>query len=53
MKVNIGVSARHVHLSRNDLDILCFDFYEEYENKIEKASSYYFFNEYQRNKKYI
>ena len=38
---------------RNDLDILCFDFYEEYENKIEKASSYYFFNEYQRNKKYI
>ena len=28
MKVNIGVSARHVHLSRNDLDILFGKDYE-------------------------
>lgn len=38
---------------KNGLDIVCFNFYEEYENKVEKYSSYYFFNDYPKDKKYI
>ena len=38
---------------QSDLDILCFNMCEEFENNIEKPSNYYSFNNYSKNIKYV